>query len=319
MLGKSDRLSILAHVLGLDEDEFLKRFATQRKKEAAVLRDSVHSWWTHRRQPTKDTDTICKLLQDRAAETGRALDIIYLWNAELTPGKFTAECGTTTDEMADVMSEVCRLTCFEQTDSFPFIRLLRKDWNERPIAREVLSRMRGTYQLFRMHSSERRLCREPFCIEAPTSLLAARATYLQYAEGRRTRLIELSVFAGDRSLHAVGAYKDEGSQNPNDISMAHITIITAAYGETLFAGILQDITDNKMAGAAQRILLVRKSRNIENTAAPRVIKVVKDERFLKYRRFLKSQPTDDHYLLSVYYERMTQALEADLTKEDLDS
>jgi hypothetical protein len=310
MLGKSDRLRILCTILDLDMEQFLDRLVKRRPEDdRAVLRDQVRKWWEHRHQPTKNTHATLAVLDERAQQAGKSLDVNGLWRADKTLGEFVDACGTTVESVLPVLSPASRRAFLEPIERLPFLKLMHEEFAANSdSAAAAMRRAQGFYHVYRIHSSDRTLCRETVWIGPQSAGITARARYVQYVEGDRRRTIELSLLISERWLHAIGAYRDEAFGHDMPLSMVHATIFSAPHRTNMFAGVLLDVTDNKTAVAAQRILLV-KQPSMEAATMDHV-RVITDPGAdtMAYENFLRTQERDDKFLLTAEQRRMSEML-----------
>jgi hypothetical protein len=320
MLGGSDRLRIIGSVLELTEENFLERFAKLKKSSMpkssiSDARESVSEWWAHRRDPVKDKEFVIQVLQACADEQRKPLKISELWlNEDCTPGEFALACGTSLVEVADVLSPILKRSCFEQIDKFPFLRMTRREtgkFHQLKIAPGDMTA--GVYDLYRFHSTQRELCLELLEIGQTADGVASTGTYIQYRHRDQSRTIDVSFLTGGEWLHTIGAYVDQKDGGNPVLSLVHLTIITSAWRDVVFGGILHDVFDNKAGLAAQRILLVKRDgQERPPQFKPTLLKDISDTEILRYVKFLRNRFDQ----LAVSYGLMAEILELPVTTED---
>jgi len=309
VLAKSDRLRILCLALDLSFDDFLAIFAGARDPQK--LRDQVRAWWEHRQQPLKEAGRLVQLLSSVGSQKSINLNVSELWRAEITPSEFANACNLSSRSVAAVVSDVCRRGMLEPIDSIPHLKLFNARYIERPeTVDQALRNQKGTYFVYRIHSSERSLCQETVVIYPEPANFYWSARYIQYAEGHRKREINLSLFPTERWTHALGSYTDRMTNGTSRSSMLHAILVNAPYRRSTFTGLLLDVVDNETSTAAQRILLRKVSDKVisdldRHVAVQRETTV----RMQRIREFLRIGDQDEQFMLTADQARITRMLE----------
>lgn len=295
---------MLCCALDVNRAELLEGLHTNRNSADSQTRENVNAWWDHKQQPTKSQslDDLKKFLTKSAKAKRSPLKVGTIWNAELTPLEFARRCGLDRITAMSVVSDTCRLSAMELVDSIPFIRDLLEWQRAAPPADPMLGP--GTYLIYRVHSSEGDR-REILTIERKASDLFERAVYLQDAERRAQREIQLTVFRAHLCAHAVGAYTDSKAGGQQRKSLVHLIVFDSPFRTDLFSGIMSDLIDNGTAVSAQRVLVRRINTSV---TASKNLRVKRDsaEDWKLIKAFLQND--ENQFFLFADYTRLSSML-----------
>lgn len=314
----SDRLRLLCRALGLELDELVKGMLAERNgvkdppvEKVNAVRDTVRGWWNHVHQPRKKLEHLFSFLQAKASNLNVPFQVEELWlDKTLTPLQFAQRCGLDLATALNEISPHCKQAVVELTDSIPFIKELR-NWEQfAPDHKRSLST--GTYVIYRVHSSKRRICREMLRVESRSNSLFNVATYVQYVDqDNKERPIKLSIFPVHKCTHAIGSYTDSAGRSDRNRksgrqSLVHLIIFDNVFAGA-YSGLLADLTDQDSAASAQRFLLRKIGDDVSSTDVHAHLVGSEDatrpedeaqSEFKALWQFLLNHDADDYFLLA---------------------
>ena len=333
MLTYTDRMRLICKALDLTQDDLVEGLVAGRtkvKKRRAVkkvnLQATVGRWWRHSQQPDKSLPDLLSFLDARAKAARAKFNVQAIWNEELTPFEFAEMCGLDKIAALEEVSPVCKRTVFELFNTIPFLKAL-------PLKHQTRSEPRslsvGTYAIYRIHSSRRRICREVMTVERQSNYLHEIATYFQYIDSGAHREITLSVFPVHKCTHAVGSYTDslstdaEAAHKNERQSLLHMIIFDSAFEGDAYSGLIADLTDHDHAVSAERFFLRKIDAKVISKKKQKVT-LVGDEKarcpeeealpqWKSLRRFLQND-NDDEYLLLANQLRIGKFLSHNLSQ-----
>lgn len=309
MIRRSDRLRVLCFVIGLTVDDLGDRLAgpTAAPDAKARARDQAALWLSHTHQPKRERSKtrLISVLQAAANERHVDIDVGEIFDGNYTASALAEACGKPLHIVVPQLSDEAVLEAFEECDRHPPLRHLR---NLASSARFQPDHVIGSYLLYRVHSTDRVLCRETLHIAPSTAGYFLTGTYRQYTQGGHQRELALSVFALGDYVHAIGAHPD--SRANGSTAIVHGIAMRTAHRLTFMPGMVLGTMDTGGHTMAQRILLRKISRRPDRLQLP--VKVIlkppldreHHSSAAKYLEFLRSFRDEDEYMMMADVTRL---------------